>query len=142
MNNIHSLKDLEQWTIEICTEISKLLEGKRSSSSENLVNNIKSYLNENFADVDLNLEAVSNKFHVSSTYLSTIFKKETGETFSAYLTSIRIGVATSLLETTSFKTYEIAESTGYSDPNYFSYVFKKERGLSPTTYRKNFASQN
>jgi len=58
-----------------------------------------------------------------------------GMSFTAYVTQVRMDEAVRLLRDTDEKTYRIAERTGYSDPNYFSYVFKKKYGVSPTKYR-------
>lgn len=55
--------------------------------------------------------------------------------FVAYLTRIRLEHAVELLRTTEDKTYIIAEAVGYTEPNYFSYVFKKQYGISPSRYR-------
>lgn len=73
--------------------------------------------------------------HVSPAYFSTLFKKETGMSFVAYLTQVRMDEAVKLLSTTEDKTYEISLKVGYTEPNYFSYVFKKQFGMSPTKYR-------
>lgn len=56
--------------------------------------------------------------------------------FIAYLTDIRMKKAVELLDKTDDKSYMIAEKVGYSDPNYFSHVFKKHYGVSPQKYRK------
>lgn len=133
---IHHIDDLAEWTREVALKISDALEYERVSSSENLIYRVKNYLKANYPDPNLSLESTSEYFHVSSTYLSSMFKKQTGYTYSSYLTKIRIEAAMKLLENTNDKTYEITEQVGYSDPNYFSYVFKKEKGLSPTSYRK------
>ena len=58
-----------------------------------------------------------------------------GMSFTAYVTQIRMDEAVRLLRDTGEKTYRIAEQTGYSDPNYFSYVFKRRFGVSPSKYR-------
>ena len=71
----------------------------------------------------------------SMTYFSTVFKKETGKTFINYLTDYRMEEAVELLLTQNEKTYVIAEKVGYTDPNYFSYVFKKQFGMSPSKYK-------
>lgn len=68
-------------------------------------------------------------------YFSTMFKKETGQAYIAYLTDVRLGRAVELLMATDDKTYIIAEKVGYPEQNYFSYVFKKKFGVSPTRYR-------
>ena len=55
--------------------------------------------------------------------------------FTAYVTQVRMERAAQLLQNTDEKTYRIAEQTGYADPNYFSYVFKRHFGLSPSKFR-------
>ena len=61
--------------------------------------------------------------------------------FVAYLTQVRLEHAVELLRTTEDKTYIIASQVGYTEPNYFSYVFKKQYGISPSRYRANMVSQ-
>ena len=61
--------------------------------------------------------------------------------FVAYLTQVRLEHAVELLRTTEDKTYIIAAQVGYTEPNYFSYVFKKQYGISPSRYRANMVSQ-
>ena len=87
-------------------------------------------------DYELSVEKICSVLHVSSTYFSTMFKKETGKSFVNFLTELRLEQAITLLNTTDYKTYIIAENVGYSEANYFSYVFKKKFGMSPSKYRK------
>lgn len=79
--------------------------------------------------------------NVSAAYFSTIFKRETGKTFVQYLTDLRMEKAVELLLSTSEKTYMIARKVGYADPNYFSYVFKKQFGMSPSKYKDSRGSK-
>ena len=72
---------------------------------------------------------------MSPAYFSTMFRKETGQTYINYLTEIRLNQAVELLKTTADKTYVIAQKVGYQEQNYFSYVFKKKFGVSPSKYR-------
>ena len=83
----------------------------------------------------LYLDEVCRKLNVSAAYFSTIFKKETGKTFVRYLTDYRMEKAVNMLMTGNEKTYVIAEKVGYAEPNYFSYVFKKQFGMSPSKYK-------
>ena len=73
--------------------------------------------------------------HLSPAYFSTLFKRETGMSFTAYVTNVRMDAAAELLRNTDEKTYLIAQQIGYLDPNYFSYVFKLQYGTSPSKYR-------
>ena len=68
-------------------------------------------------------------------YLSRLFKKETGQSFVSYLTDYRMDRAEEMVLNTDEKSYKIAEKVGYQDANYFSYVFKKKFGVSPSKYR-------
>lgn len=79
---------------------------------------------------------------MSGAYFSTIFKRETGESFINYLTHVRMEAALDLLNNTKDKTYVIAGKVGYTEPNYFSYVFRKQYGMSPTKYRMGKTEKN
>jgi len=82
----------------------------------------------------ITLREVADHVYISQSHLSALFK-EGGETYLKFLTSIRIRKAVELLRETSVKVYEIVEMVGYSDPAYFSEVFKKHTGKSPNEYR-------
>jgi len=99
-------------------------------------------MEENYGDCTLSIEKICSELNVSSAYFSTIFKRETGKTFLNYLTEIRMEKAILLLDGTEEKTYIISEKVGYSEPNYFSYVFKKKYGMAPSKYRRIRLEQN
>ncbi|MEV5028120.1 helix-turn-helix domain-containing protein [Paenibacillus sp. LPE1-1-1.1] len=82
------------------------------------------------------LQSVAQKVYMTPTYLSLLFKTNTGKTFIEHLTDIRIDKAKDMLKSTHFKNYEVAEKVGYQDPRYFSQIFKKKVGLSPSEYRE------
>ena len=126
---------LGKWLFDYCDKLRVAVHHERRNSVAKLVDASTNILKERFADSELSLEMVCTELNVSTAYLSTIFKKETGEKFVSYLTKLRMTKATELLAATDQKTYEIAENTGYTDPNYFSYVFKKQFGVTPTKYR-------
>lgn len=131
------LRDIMQWLLTICTKIMGYISKERQDTCKFLINNAKEYLQEHYHESDMTLEKLSNYLHISPTYFSMIFKKETKFTFINYLTLLRMDTAKMLLRTTNMKTFEIAESVGYSEPNYFSYCFKKNFNISPSEYRNN-----
>lgn len=136
-----SIDDLEHWLQEVCTNLRHTLRHERTDSTMRLTEQAKVYIEEHYKENDLSAETLCKHLNVSAAYFSTIFKKEVGLSFVAYLTKIRLEHAVELLRNTEDKTYVIAEAVGYMEPNYFSYVFKKEYGISPSKYRANLLAQ-
>lgn len=101
------------------------------------VSRARDYLSRNYADPNLMLQDVAGEVHMSQSHFSTVFSQETGLTFTQYLTALRIGKAKELLEATEMRSSQIAQEVGYNDSHYFSYLFKKNTGLTPSEYRKN-----
>ena len=136
LDNIDSIQDVEKWFLDKCFFIQKEIKKSRMDSTEVLVDKAKEYIKEHFKDSDLSVDKVCSNLNVSANYFSAVFKKNTGESFVSYLTDIRLKKAVELLETTDEKAYVIAGLVGYDEPNYFSYVFKKAYGISPSKYRQ------
>lgn len=136
-----SVDELEGWLQEVCTNLRHTLRHERTDSTMKLTEQAKAYIEAHYMENDLSAETLCHYLNVSAAYFSTIFKKEVGLSFVAYLTKIRLDHAVELLRTTEDKTYVIAEQVGYTEPNYFSYVFKKQYGISPSKYRANLQEQ-
>jgi two-component system response regulator YesN len=100
-----------------------------------IVHQVKNYLEGHFSDPDLSLDEVAAQVNLSPSYLSAVFSHETGVTFKSYLTKLRIDRARELLRTTNLKSFEVAYQSGYNDPHYFSYIFRKNTGLTPQGFR-------
>lgn len=94
----------------------------------------KEYVNQNY-NLDVSLEGLSKILCLEPTYVSKLFKKETGQNFIDYLISVRMEKAKELLESTNHKVYTISMSVGYKKIKYFYKVFKKYTGYTPTEYR-------
>ncbi|MBS5909517.1 MULTISPECIES: response regulator [Paenibacillus] len=108
----------------------------QQSSHQLLLKKMEAYIHAHLCDESLSLTAIAAAVHISPPYVSTLFKKYKQVNLVDYIISARMERAAEMLVKTDFKAYEIAEKTGYSNPHYFSVLFKKHHGLSPTDYRK------
>ncbi len=107
-----------------------------SSSQDNyIIKKVTKYIEVNYKE-QIKLSELANMVHVNSSYLSRLFKQETGYTLTELLTKIRIEKAKELLSLTNMRSYEIGIKVGIEDPAYFSQVFKKYTGVSPSEYKK------
>lgn len=131
-----NLDELGQWLFDGCDNLRRMIRRERKDSSRLLVDRARELIDERYADSELSLDTVCGQLNVSPAYFSSLFKRETGHGFVNYLTALRMDKALALLATTTDKTYQIAEKVGYMDPNYFSYVFKKQFGVSPSKYNQ------
>jgi two-component system, response regulator YesN len=100
-----------------------------------IMKKVMNYINKNYCKEELSLNLIADEVHVSSSYISSLFKKYNEINISDYIISIRMKKAMQLLINTDLKTYEISEKIGYSNPQYFSVLFKKHTGYSPMEYR-------
>jgi len=128
-------KELEGWLLDLSLSLRELLIHARSSSTKTYVKRAEEYIHSSYADAELSLDYVCELLGVSNSYFSTVFKKETGKSFTAYLTDYRMEQASRMLLETGEKSYVIAKNVGYADSNYFSYVFKRKFGVAPSQYR-------
>lgn len=106
-----------------------------TNTRNHLIRESVAYLEQNFKR-DLSAEEMAEHLHISKVYFSQLFSRETGSTFTKYLTNYRMEHAKRLLATTNDRVYEIAEECGYADVKYFLKVFKKATGMSPQAYRE------
>ncbi|MBU3072014.1 response regulator transcription factor [Clostridium estertheticum] len=134
--NSYTLMDIKSYMIEKIHTIFDAVEEKNSNI--NPVSSILKYIHDNYSDVDLSLQNISNKTYLSTAYMCSIFKEETGTTINSYITKYRINKAKDLLKDPHMKIIDITTKVGYGDGNYFSKIFKKETGLTPSEYKKKF----
>ncbi len=109
------------------------IEAQESRESP-LIKRVTDYIDEHYAN-NISLKTIAVSFNVNPAYLGQLFIKEKGDTFSNYLNAARIKRAAELLTTTEWDLSAIAEATGYVNQSYFSYLFKKTKGVYPTKFR-------
>lgn len=109
---------------------------KQNQEGNQIITQVKSYVKRNLHDSNLSLKRIAtDEVYLSVDYLSRLFVQETGERFSAYLNRSRVEKAKQLLSIDSSKIYQVAESVGLGhNPRYFSQVFKKYTGMTPSEF--------
>lgn len=133
--NIKTVEQIREQTERILAGTLAFRDGQTSSRYVAMIQQAKEYIDNHYMDPNISLNEVSAQVYLSPSHFSVVFSQETGETFKEYLTGIRIKKAKELLRTTTLKSCEISLQIGYNDPHYFSYVFRKNIGLSPTEFR-------
>ena len=98
------------------------------------------YVQEHLAE-EISLSVLAEQFHLSSQYISQLFKSEIGVNFLAYLTNVRMEQAKKLLLSSDLPIAEVAERSGYGDYRVFTKVFKKSEGITPSQYRREFLAE-
>ena len=131
-----SLDAFGERLIELSESILDKISSNRVDTTNRLAEDAKQYIADHYSESGLSVDDICSSLGVSATYFSAIFKKNTGKSFVTYLTDVRMQEAQRLLDTTDTKSYLIAGMVGYEEPNYFSYVFKKYFGMSPSKYRQ------
>lgn len=110
-------------------------------TSNPLIREVIAYIHQNYGK-QINLQSVARTFHVSDSYLSRLYHKETGGSLVSLLNGRRIDAAKILLDDPTMKIFEISNSVGIPDPTYFSRLFFKHTGMTPTEYRHRTKPEN
>lgn len=138
LSGLQFLSDAESWFAGFAQRAPAYLEQcGRQWKSPDIVKAV-AFIQANFHR-PVSLQDTAAHIGISAPYLSTLFRRETGQSFIEFLTDLRMERAKELLEDKNIYIYELGERVGYSDPNYFCKVFKSRTGMSPEAYRKSRA---
>ena len=134
---VKSYQNAYDLKVEIMRYVNKIFDKLMDNPShqKNNIDDIKNYIDRNCRS-EISLDLVGEYANMSSYYLSKIFKRETGINFVTYLTERKVEIAKEMLINTDIPIINIALELSYHEPNYFSKVFKKSTGLTPTEYRR------
>lgn len=106
------------------------------NKNRSILKTVVDFIDSHYMDEEISLNTVANVANVSSNHFSALFSQNMGQTFIEYLTTLRMNKAKELLRCTGMRSSEIAGEIGYKDAHYFSYLFKKTQGMTPSDYRK------
>ena len=126
---------LQKKTEEYFSALLDRMKDKHFAKNYQVIQRMLNYVRENYSK-GINLNELADALHFTPNYLSTLFSKSTGESFSHYLLRYRIQKAKELLESGKYKVYEVGDLVGYRNSEYFSKVFKDIVGLPPSAYVK------
>jgi len=128
-------EELKGWFLRKIAESARNVSTKADEKANRVIAKARAFIDRNF-NRDLTLEEVSREVHVSPYYFSKLFKEQTGDNFINYLTQRRVDTAKQLLADGRLNVKTICNEIGYNDPNYFSRLFKRFEGVTPTEYRE------
>lgn len=135
-NDESLLSEIKQriYTIVIC--ICRNRDNDKNSRIKDMVEQVKNYISNNYSDPDLNVNTVAQKFNITSSYMSTIFKKNTQIGLQKYIVSIRMEHAKNILSITNYTIDKVAVMVGYVNSRSFTRAFSKNVGMSPGKYKE------
>ena len=132
---VETVEQLEEQAREVLVGALVFRDRRRNNQHAGVIKLAQEYIDRYHMDPNMALNGVAAQVNLSPCHFSAVFSQETGQTFKAYLTEIRIKKAKELLRTTTMKAFEICYQIGYNDPHYFSHVFRKHTGLTPIEFR-------
>ncbi|MBB3155553.1 two-component system response regulator YesN [Paenibacillus endophyticus] len=130
-----TLRDMRRLIESYLATVGERIREKRTGKVANVVERVRAYIELNYANGGLTVADIGKAVYLSSTYVSLLFKQETGQTVGEYLTQVRVDKAKVLLLDPQYKFYDICYAIGYTDPSYFTKLFKKVTGATPSAYR-------
>ena len=133
ISSAHTLKELHAIAVNLYQSYFDFVRENREEAS--VSGNIRRLVEENYGNPSLGLQFLSENLKLSQSYISQLFKQETGTTINQYIISFRIDMASSQLLKSDRKIADIALSCGFPDQNYFTKLFKKCTGMTPSEYR-------
>jgi two-component system response regulator YesN len=131
-----SAEQVAGWTAGQIQSFTQHYHDWQASKNENIIEKTIRFIEDHYMD-HCSLSSAAAHVHLNAGYLSALFKKTTGESYTGYVTKIRMEKAKLLLMNTSMKITEVARAVGYDEPNYFANVFRHVCRCSPTEFRKN-----
>ena len=126
---------LEKWLLNLCLALHEDMANARDHSKRSLIDQAKEYVHNNYQEESLGLDDICRELGVSNSYFSSIFKKETGISVSAYIRRQKIEMAKNLLQYSDYPIIEIANRLSFSSQSHFIQQFREVTGMTPGKYR-------
>lgn len=131
-----SLENAIAYAKKIISQAIALRDQNSGNKNRSILKTAVDFIDSHYMEEDMSLNKAANAANVSANHFSALFSQNMGQTFIEYLTNLRMNKAKEYLRCTSMRSSEIAGEIGYKDAHYFSYLFKKTQGMTPSDYRK------
>lgn len=131
-----SLENAIAYVEKIISQAIALRDQNSGNKNRSILKTAVDFIDSHYTEEDMSLNKAANAANVSANHFSALFSQNMGQTFIEYLTNLRMNKAKEYLRCTSMRSSEIAGEIGYKDAHYFSYLFKKTQGMTPSDYRK------
>ncbi|GFZ85235.1 hypothetical protein GCM10008018_34050 [Paenibacillus marchantiophytorum] len=133
-----TVNQLRDWSLRSLQRMREDMDQERQDSRTTLINDIRSFIEQHLAS-DVSLQSIADHVYLHPVYVSKIYKVETGDNLSDYVSRVRMDKAAYLLKNGQEKIYEIATQLGYQRPHSFNHAFKKHYGMTPQEYRDHYS---
>ena len=131
-----SLENAMTYAEKIISQALRLRDQNSGNKNRSILKTAVDFIDSHYMEEDMSLNKAANVANVSANHFSALFSQNMGQTFIEYLTNLRMNKAKEYLRCTGMRSSEIAAEIGYKDAHYFSYLFKKTQGMTPSDYRK------
>ena len=131
-----SLENTITYAEKIISQAITLRDQNSGNKNRSILKTAVDFIDNHYMEEDMSLNKAANAANVSANHFSALFSQNMEQTFIEYLTNLRMNKAKEYLRCTSMRSSEIAGEIGYKDAHYFSYLFKKTQGMTPSDYRK------
>jgi two-component system, response regulator YesN len=130
-----TILDIQQWMKNILGSVIDYIAQNKKSNNKKVINDILKIIEENYSK-NITITDISKEIFLSYNYISIIFKREIGESFTDYLAKYRLEKAKQMLKESNLKVYQISNMVGYNNISHFCSIFKSFYGVSPSEFRE------
>ena len=131
-----NMESIIAYAEKLVSQAIQLRDRNSGNKNRSILKTAVDFIDQHYMEEDMSLNKAANAANVSANHFSALFNQNMGQTFIEYLTSLRMDKAKEYLRCTGMRSSEIAGEVGYKDAHYFSYLFKKTQGMTPSDYRK------
>lgn len=138
IDSAYTLPEIRRLLTQRCLSVIQVMDDKKNAGSERreLLGQLNTLIDENLCNPNLSVVFLASEVHLSVNYLRSVYKEQTGESLSGFITQKKLALIYDLLLSTDLTIQEISDRLGFTTKNYFFTFFKKHTGMTPSQYRR------